>query len=84
VCDSLELTPVLDHDGVLNAQNTIEKCQLLASAFNVNGGFRAIGNFIHSCAGITSTGLICSTSPNCPELHLANADDNVVSLCPCE
>ena len=81
VCASLGLFPVLDHVGVLNAQNTLEKCQLLANVF---GGSVDLGNY-GTCVERVYSSLFCSTFSNCPANILTRGYGGTsLSICPCD
>ena len=88
VCASLGLTPVLDFDAILNAQNDAIKCQSLADAFDIPPIELGTG-FATACAAISLqfnvVSMFCSQSASCPEAHLTSSDGGVsVSVCPCE
>jgi len=83
VCNSLGLSPVLDHNFVHFSQNSRAKCSTLATALGKRS-YR-YGPYSLGCLSSTDTILFCSYIPGCPLIHLTDAYGNGnVSICPCE
>jgi hypothetical protein len=99
-CAFFGKTPMANQTTWLNAQNSVAKCQTIATAFGVVGT-PSVNSYTHACledsSGTHQTGvlkgpLLCSSFSGCPESHLTNMDNigvacngnSRIAICPCE
>jgi hypothetical protein len=76
----------------LNAQNTDEKCSILAGAFGI--GSSSLGPFQYGCLQVGKVGscvpgdgptgqLLCSFFDGCPDGQRTLTEDGYQAICPC-
>ena len=97
VCSAFGKTPISTTTW-LNAQNTQQLCQNIATAFG-NPSTPSVGSYAYACAEIASTTgypdagqFYCSSDSTCPTAHLTTSDafgtacgtGAFLSICPCQ
>ncbi len=103
VCATDGMQPVADDQTWFEAQNTLEECVAISQAFGL-GNTVDFGDFDFACledtslvsepsGGTLNAPLVCSSDPNCPNLHRNFMDQQGLecdeigshrSICPCE
>lgn len=89
VCSAVGKTVVTDNAAWFEAQNTIEECTAIATAFGLPPVYTPLDTSTYACVEYTTTGTddntLCSILPGCPANHVNGSDGfGLKSVCPCQ